>query len=73
MKTVLWAILILGFGFSVFLIGYGISGGLVKKRMLNDGWRKTYDTGTQAVRRGWLYIALGVILVVIFGITLVKL
>jgi hypothetical protein len=73
MKAALVAIVILGLGFSVFLTAYGISGGLLNKRILSDGWKKTYDTGAPAVRRGWFYIVLGVILFVIFVATLVRL
>jgi hypothetical protein len=73
MKAALVAIVILGLGFSVFLTAYGISGGLLNKRILNDGWRKTYDTGSPAVQRGWFYIVLGIILFVIFVAALVRL
>jgi hypothetical protein len=67
------AIVILGLGLSVYLTAYGISAGLLNKRILNDGWRKTYDTGAPAVQRGWFYIVLGIILVVIFVAGLVRL
>ena len=73
MKAALVAIVILGLGFSMFLTAYGISRGLLNKRILSDGWRKTYDTGAPAVQRGWFYIVLGVILFVIFVATLVRL
>lgn len=72
MKTALVAIVLLGLGFSVFLTVYGISAGLLNEKILSDGWRKTYDTGAPAVRRGWFYIVLGIILFVIFVAALVR-
>lgn len=56
----------------LFLAAYGIKGGLIEKRMLNNSARKTYDTGTKAVQRGWFYIALGIILITIFALAITK-
>jgi TRAP-type C4-dicarboxylate transport system permease small subunit len=61
---------ILGLSVSLFLLIYGIKGGLIEKKMLNNGWRQTYDIGRSAVVRGLFYISLGAIglLITFFGL-----
>ena len=51
----------LGLGVSLFLLIYGIKGGLIEKKMLNNVSCKTYDLGPRAVTRGWFYIIIGVL------------
>lgn len=59
-------------GSSSFLITYGIKGGLIEKRVLVNRKKNLSVTGRQAVLHGLLYIAIGVISIVIYVIAVIK-
>jgi len=45
----------------LFLIIYGLYGGIIQKKILVDGWKKEYVTGRGAVIRGCFYIVIGLL------------
>ena len=53
-------------GISLFFLIYGIKGGLIEKKILSNAWRQEYVTGRAAVMRGWFYISIGILAVIIF-------
>jgi hypothetical protein len=60
---VLFVCIMLGVG--SFLLIYGIKGGLIEKRILVNAWRQEYATGRDAVVRGWFYISIGTVAIVL--------
>jgi hypothetical protein len=67
--------ILVGVGYCVFgfLLAYGVIGGLIQKRILQDAWRQTYVTGTPAVVAGLIYIIVGLIGIWIDSLGLVDL
>lgn len=70
LTTILLGIVIIGVG--LFLIVYGIKGGLIEKRLLTNGWTKSYATGVEAVRRGWFYIVTGIVGIGLYLYAIIK-
>lgn len=60
MKGVAIAIAILGLLIAGFFLWYGIDAGVLRKRILARH-PDVYDTGAAAVRRGILYVVLGLL------------
>jgi hypothetical protein len=49
----------------VFFISYGIKGGFIEKKILVNAWRQEYVSGRGAQTRGWFYIIVGIIFIVV--------
>jgi TRAP-type uncharacterized transport system fused permease subunit len=59
-------------GVGCFLVVYGVKGGLIEKKILINGWTKQYALDHKAVRQGWFYIVVGVIIILIYVFALLK-
>jgi hypothetical protein len=55
-----------GIGLALFLIFYGIKAGLVDKNIHIYRLAESDVTGQEAVRNGWFYIVMGLIVMAIF-------
>lgn len=71
-KVIAVVIVFLMISGGLFLVIYGVKGGLMEKKILADAWRKTYITGNDAAKRGWFYIILGVIILTIVTFAIIK-
>ena len=58
-------------GVGLFLLIYGIKGGLIEKRILVNAWRQEYVTGRDAVIRGWFYISIGTTSLILFVVAII--
>jgi hypothetical protein len=66
---ILFVLIMIGLG--LFFIIYGIQGGIIKKRILINAWRQDYSTGRDAVVRGWFYIAVGLLFIIVLVATVI--
>ena len=59
-------------GVALFLIIYGIKGGLIEKKILVNGWKHLYATDQQAIKQGLFYIVMGVIIISVYLLAVIK-
>lgn len=56
----------------MFFFYYGIKGGLIEKRILSNPWTHVYVTWTAAVVRGYFYIFLGALFLIVLVLATVR-
>lgn len=67
-KTIFLVFICLMLGLGVFFITYGIKGGIIDKKVLVNAWRHEYIYGRKAVVRGWFYVVIGIVFMVVLSI-----
>jgi|MTBAKMStandDraft_1061839.scaffolds.fasta_scaffold263742_1 Ca2+/Na+ antiporter len=66
-KFIFVAFICVMLGLGTFFVVYGIKGGLIEKKILANAWRHEYETGKKATKRGWFYIIIGVIFLIVLA------
>jgi hypothetical protein len=61
-----------GIGVSLWFLWYGVTAGILQRRMLRNRYSERYITGPAALRRGLFFAVIGLTGLVIAGLTMLR-